>query len=87
MEQIHDFPVPEVVEQLVKLPKTFSQDGVQQWTVERIADISVPQVVEELVEVFKMHFVAKIDEKTVEAPPSSWTRLLTRPLLCNDRYL
>ena len=42
------FFVPEMVEQLVKLPKTVSEDGVQQRTVEHTADIPVPQVVEEL---------------------------------------
>ena len=29
VEQIHDDPVPEMVEQLVKLPKTVSQDEIQ----------------------------------------------------------
>ena len=66
MEQIPDVPVLEMVEQLVKLPKTVSKDGVQQRTVERIADIPAPQVVEELVGVFKLQIVEKIDEKTVE---------------------
>ena len=47
--RILDVPVTEMVKQLMKLPKTVSEDGIQQRTVERIADIPVPQVAEELV--------------------------------------
>ena len=52
-EEILDVFVPEMVEQLVKLPKTVSQDGIRQRTAERIADIPVPQTLEELVEVLQ----------------------------------
>ena len=38
----------------MKLPKTVSEDGIQQRTVEGIADIPVPQVVKELVKVSKV---------------------------------
>ena len=64
-EHILDVLVPEMVEQLVKLPNTVSEDRIQERTLERIADVPVPQVVEELV------------QKTVEVRSSSWTRLLT----------
>ena len=50
VEEILGVLVPEMVEQLVKLPKTVSEDGNQQRTAEHIADIPVPQDVEELVE-------------------------------------
>ena len=53
VEQILDVPVPEMVEQLVKLPKTVSEDGIQQPTVEQIVDILDPQDVEEPAEFFK----------------------------------
>ena len=46
-----DILVPEMVEQLVKLPETVSDDKIQQRTAEHIAVISVPQDVKELVEV------------------------------------
>ena len=62
MEEITDVPVPEMVEQVVKLPNTVSQDRIQERTVERIADIPVPQVVEELIEAFKLQVVERIDE-------------------------
>ena len=42
-----------MVEQLVKLLNTESQDRIQQRTVEQIVNTSVPQVAEGLVEVFK----------------------------------
>ena len=46
-EQILDVLVPEMVEQLVKQPKTIPQDRIQQRTVEHItADTPVPQDVE-----------------------------------------
>ena len=39
--RILDVLVPETVEQLVKLPKTVTEDGIQQRIVERIAEIPV----------------------------------------------
>ena len=38
----------------MEVPKTVSQDRIQQRNVEQIVDVPVPQVVEELVEVFKV---------------------------------
>ena len=50
MEQVLDVPVPEMVE----VPKTVSQDKIQQRIVEQIIDVPVSQVVKELVEVSKV---------------------------------
>ena len=54
VERVLEVPVPEMVEQLVKLLKTVSEDGIQQRNVVRIADIPVPQVVKGLVKVSKV---------------------------------
>ena len=43
----------QVVGQVTEVPKTVSQDRIQQRSVEQIVDVPVLQVVEELVEVFK----------------------------------
>ena len=48
-------PATLIVEQLVEVPKTVSQDRIQQRTLQQIPDTPGPQVVEELVEVFT-HF-------------------------------
>ena len=48
VDQIPDVLALEMIGQLVKLPKTVSEDGIQQRTVEGIADIPVPQVVKGL---------------------------------------
>ena len=40
--QILDVPVPEMAQQLVEAPATFSQDRIQHRTVERIVDVPVP---------------------------------------------
>ena len=68
VEQILDFPVPEMVEQ--KLPETVSDDRIQQRTAEHIAVIPVPQDVEKLVVVSRVFpqdrsqqwFLEQIDE-------------------------
>ena len=39
---------------LVEVPKTVSQDRIQQRTVEQIGDVPFPQAVEELLEVFRV---------------------------------
>ena len=65
-EQILDVLVPEMVEQLVKLPKTESDDRTQQWTAEHIAVIPVPQGVKELVVVFRVFSQDRILQRTVE---------------------
>ena len=54
------------------MPKTVSQDGVQQRTEERTDDTPVPQVVAGPVEVFKLQFVERTDEKTVEVPQAQF---------------
>ena len=66
VEQIPDVLVPEMVEQLVKLPKTVSVDRIQQRIAEHIAVIPVPQGVKELVVVFRVFSQDRIQERTVE---------------------
>ena len=70
VEQIPDFLAPEMVEQLVKLPTTVSENRIQERTVELFAaDTPVPQVVEEQVGVsgvftqerFQQEFWKKIE--------------------------
>ena len=63
MDQILGVPVPEMVEQLVKLAKTVSEDGNRQRTVERIPNIPVPQVAEELEEAFKIFSQDRVQKR------------------------
>ena len=74
-EQTLDVLVLEMVKQSVEVPKTISQDRIQQRTVEQIVDIPVPQVGEELVEVSKVLLQDRIQqrfvEQTIETPPIS----------------
>ena len=65
-EQILDVLVPDMVEQLVKLPNTVSQDRIRQRPVEQIVDTSDPQVVEKLVVVFRVFSQDRIQQRTVE---------------------
>ena len=61
--RILDVPVPETVEQLVKLPKTVTEDGIQQRIVERIAEIPVSQVAEELADASKVFPKDRIQQR------------------------
>ena len=66
-EHILDVLVPDMVEQLVKLPKTVSENRIQELTVEHIVvDIPVQQVAEELVEVSKVFPMDRIQQRFVE---------------------
>ena len=81
-EQIADVHVPQVVEQIIEVPKMAEQildvlvpengravvETVedQQRTVEQIVDASIPQAVEELTEVFRVFSQDRIQERTVE---------------------
>ena len=65
-EQILDVLVPEMVEQLVKVPKTVLL-GIQQRTVEQIVDAPVPQAVEELQPIAQVPRVL-VMKKTTEIP-------------------
>ena len=65
-EQILDVPVLETVEQSVKLPNTVLQDRIRQRTVELIADILVPQDMEELARFFKVSFLDRVQQSSVE---------------------
>ena len=76
----------EKVKQLVEVPKTVSQDGIQQQTVEQMVDVPVPQVVEELVEVSKVFPKEKVQqrfaEQTIENRAiSSAVKIIERKLL------
>ena len=60
IEQTLDVPMPEMVKQLVEVPKTISQNRIQQRTMKQIVDDPVVQVVQ----IPQVHVV----EKTVEIP-------------------
>ena len=55
-----------MVEQLLEVPETVSQDRIRQRTVEQIVDAPVPQVVEELAESFKVFSQDRIQQRAVE---------------------
>ena len=65
-EQILDVLVPEMVEQLVKQPKTVSVDRIQERTAEQAVDILVPQDVEKPAEFFKASFLDGVQQSSVE---------------------
>ena len=65
-EHILDVLVPDMVEQLVKLPNTVSQDRIRQSTVEQIVDFLVPQDVEEPAEGLQGFSQDRIQQRTVE---------------------
>ena len=58
------FPVPQVVEQIIEVPKISSQDCILQRTVERVLDVPVPQIIEEVVEVPKIVSQDRIQQRT-----------------------
>ena len=60
IEQTLDVPMPEMVKQLVEVPKTISQNRIQQRTMKQIVDDPVVQVVQ----IPQVHVV----EKTAEIP-------------------
>ena len=62
-EQILDVLVPDTVEQLVKLPKTISEDKIQERTARGMADIPVPQVVKGLEKVSRVFSQDKIEQR------------------------
>ena len=51
---------------MVEVPKTVSQVGIQQRTVEQIVDVPVPWVVEELMEVSKDFAQDRVQQRSVE---------------------
>ena len=63
MEQTLDVTMPEMVKQLVEVPKIISQDRIQQRTVKQIVGIPVPQVVEEVVEVCKVSSQDRVQQR------------------------
>ena len=73
VEQIPDVLAPEMVEQLVTLPKTVSQNRTQQQTEEQVINAPVPQVVEELLEVSKVFSQYRVQQRfggQIVEPPS-----------------
>ena len=74
-----------MIEQFVEVPKTVSQDRIQQRTLEQISDTPVPQVVQELVGLHSFHqdgvqhrFVGLIFETLAISPTEKFMNL---PLL------
>ena len=63
VELIPDVLAPEMTGQLVKLPKTAPEDGIQQRTVEGIADIPVPQVVKGLEKVSRVFGQDRVEQR------------------------
>ena len=52
-EQIVDVHGPQVVEQVLEVPKISSRDRILQGTVEQILDVPVPEMVEQLVKLLR----------------------------------
>ena len=69
VEQITDVHVPQIMEEIVEVGKTFEQERVQQRIVEEIIDVPAPQFLEESVEVVKSfsqeHILCRDREVTV----------------------
>ena len=66
VERVVDVPVPEMVEQLVKLPKTVCEDGLQERTMEQTVDILVPRDVEEPAKFFKASSLDRVQQSSAE---------------------
>ena len=58
--------LPQMIEEVVEVPKIVSQDRIQKRTVEQIVYIPVPQIVEELVEGFKVLSEDRVQQLIVE---------------------
>ena len=56
----------DLLQQFVEVPKTVSQDRIQQRTLEQISDTPVPQVVEELVEVITVFVQDRVQQRFAE---------------------
>ena len=65
-EQIGNVPIPQVVEQIIEVPKISSQDGILQDAVEQIPDVPVPEMVQQLVNLPKTVSEDGIQQRTVE---------------------
>ena len=86
--EMFDVLVPDIVDQLVKLPNTVSQERIRQRTVEQIVDFPVPKDVEELVEVSRVSHTAEIIEKFVIQTRGKTRQVVNIPLLqFNDKVV
>ena len=91
VEQILDVLVPEMVKQSMEVPKTNSQDRIQQQTPEQIVDTPVPQVVEELAEASKVSSQDRINSRfrgqIIDHPAISLAEKIVESLLlrCEKR--
>ena len=65
-EQIVDVHVPQVVEQVLKVPKISSRDRILQGTVEQIFDVPVTEMAEQLVKLPNIVSQDRIQERTVQ---------------------
>ena len=69
-----------MVKQLVEVPETISQEGIQQRTVEQIVDVPVPQAVEELIEVSQVFPQDRVHqrfvEQTIDIPATSLAEMI-----------
>ena len=65
-EQIVEVHVPQVVGQVLEVPKTASRDRTLQETVERVVDVPVPEMVEQLVKLPKTVSEDGMQERTME---------------------
>ena len=65
-EQTGDVHAPQVVEQVLEVPKISSRDRILQGTVEQILDVLVPEMVEQLVKLPNTVSQDRIQERTVE---------------------
>ena len=63
VEQILHVLVPEMVKQSMEVPKTNSQDRIQQQTLEQIVNTPVPQAVEELAEASKVFSQDRVQQR------------------------
>ena len=54
MEQIVNVAVPQIIEEIVEVPKVVLQERIHYRTVDRIVNVLVSRVVEKIVEVAKI---------------------------------
>ena len=78
VEQIHGAPVPEMIEQLMKLPKIVSVDRIQERIAEQTVDILVPQDVEEPAEFFKDSSLNRVQQSSAEQTVETNSRYYSR---------
>ena len=89
VEQILDVLVPEMVKQLMEVPKIISPNRVQQQTLQQIVETPVPQVVEELSEASKVFSQDSVQQRfggqIIEPPALSLTENVVEMPACQAR--